>query len=29
MAMFKFLPKGQFKWIDPKEVDPNKHSTNS
>ena len=28
-AMFKFLPTSGFKWIDPKEFDLNKYSSNS
>ena len=27
--MSKFIPKGVFKWIDPKEFDLNKYSSNS
>ena len=27
--MFKFLPRGRFKWIDPKEFDLNKYTSNS
>ena len=27
--MSKFLPKGKFKWIDPKEFESNKYSSNS
>ena len=28
-AMFKFLRTGGFKWIDPKEFDSNKYSSNN
>ena len=28
-AMSKFLPTDQFKWIDPKEFDMNKYTSNS
>ena len=28
-AMYKFLPKSRFKWIDPKEFDLNKYTSNS
>ena len=28
-AMSKFLPKREFKWIDPKESDLNKYNSNS
>ena len=28
-AMYKFLPTDKFKWIDPKEFDSNKYSSNS
>ena len=28
-AMSKFLPTGRFKWIDPKEFDLNKYTSNS
>ena len=28
-AMFKFLPRGRFQWIDPKEFDLNKYTSNS
>ena len=27
--MFRFLPKSGFKWIDPKDCDSNKYSSNS
>ena len=27
--MSKFLPKGGFKWIDPKDFDSNKYSSNN
>ena len=29
MQFFKFLPIGGFKWIDPKEFDLNKYTSNS
>ena len=27
--MFKFIPTSRFKWVDPKEFDLNKHTSNS
>ena len=28
-ALFRFLPTGVFKWIDPKEIDLNKYTSNN